>query len=217
MIIELYSATSSLDWRWTTFSSPSTNLLDLHFKFLSFVLFASQSHCNVNIFKIHSLQVVYFTALFPYFLLSILFIRGVTLEGAGQGLEYYLKPDFSKLTESSVWIDAATQVDPHFKRISPLFSISFLDFLFLRPWTGRDRGSRFLQQIPQQCLQRCSHRVQRQFLHIFLRRNCHLFLPRLHGQRAGCRSSRCGKIRWYVRSTSIPTDENHLGQELKPQ
>ena len=30
--------------------------------------------------------------------------------GASIGLEYYLKPDFSKLTESSVWIDAATQV-----------------------------------------------------------------------------------------------------------
>ena len=27
-----------------------------------------------------------------------------------QGLEYYLKPDFDKLYDSSVWIDAATQV-----------------------------------------------------------------------------------------------------------
>jgi len=55
-------------------------------------------------------KVVYFTALFPYFLLIILLIRGVTLEGASLGLEYYLKPDFSRLTESRVWIDAGTQI-----------------------------------------------------------------------------------------------------------
>lgn len=47
-------------------------------------------------------QVVYFTALFPYFLLAILLIRGVTLPGAGAGIEYYLKPDLDRLAESQV-------------------------------------------------------------------------------------------------------------------
>ncbi|XP_060593907.1 sodium- and chloride-dependent GABA transporter 1-like [Ruditapes philippinarum] len=55
-------------------------------------------------------KVVYVTALFPYFLMSILLIRGVTLPGAMNGIRFYLFPDFEKITNSSVWIDAVTQV-----------------------------------------------------------------------------------------------------------
>ncbi|KAH9381482.1 hypothetical protein HPB48_021558 [Haemaphysalis longicornis] len=40
----------------------------------------------------------------------ILFIRGVTLEGASEGLLYYLRPDWSKLRDPRVWIAAGTQV-----------------------------------------------------------------------------------------------------------
>lgn len=43
-------------------------------------------------------------------MLFCLLIRGLTLEGANVGLEYYLSPDFTKLQESKVWIDAVTQV-----------------------------------------------------------------------------------------------------------
>lgn len=47
-------------------------------------------------------QVVWFTALFPYVVLSILLIRGVTLPGASDGIRYYLTPNFTRLQDSGV-------------------------------------------------------------------------------------------------------------------
>ena len=47
-------------------------------------------------------QVVYFTAIFPYLVLFILLVRGATLEGAGEGVLFYLKPDFTRLKDPKV-------------------------------------------------------------------------------------------------------------------
>lgn len=50
------------------------------------------------------------TATAPYAILTILLIRGLFLPGAASGIKYYLSPRLEKLTEVSVWVDAAVQV-----------------------------------------------------------------------------------------------------------
>lgn len=55
-------------------------------------------------------KIIWFTALFPYFVMAILLVRALTLEGAWEGLAYYVAIDWSKLAEGRTWIDGATQI-----------------------------------------------------------------------------------------------------------
>lgn len=45
---------------------------------------------------------VYFTATFPYFVLTALLIRGLTLDGHEKGIEFYMTAKWDKLLEPKV-------------------------------------------------------------------------------------------------------------------
>ncbi|ESO85197.1 hypothetical protein LOTGIDRAFT_235858 [Lottia gigantea] len=55
-------------------------------------------------------KVVYFTATFPYVILIILLIRGALLDGAIDGVIYFIVPVWEKLLDLDVWVAAAGQM-----------------------------------------------------------------------------------------------------------
>ncbi len=55
-------------------------------------------------------KVLLLTVPVPVFLVLILLIRGVTLEGSAAGLNYYLSPDWGKLMDAQVWLAAYGQI-----------------------------------------------------------------------------------------------------------
>lgn len=55
-------------------------------------------------------KTMYFTATFPYLVLTILLICGITKDGAMYGIKYFLTPKFDNLGKADVWKDAATQI-----------------------------------------------------------------------------------------------------------
>ncbi|XP_077980036.1 sodium- and chloride-dependent GABA transporter 1-like [Glandiceps talaboti] len=55
-------------------------------------------------------KVVYFTATFPYVVLCVLLIRGATLPGSLNGVLFYITPQWHRLLQPQVWIDAGSQI-----------------------------------------------------------------------------------------------------------
>ena len=53
------------------------------------------------------------TSTFPYFVLVALFIRGITLEGAIDGIVFYMKPDPVKLLLPKVSIIMVFRISVH--------------------------------------------------------------------------------------------------------
>jgi SNF family Na+-dependent transporter len=76
---------------------------------LVLALLISWIMCFLSLFRGVKLsgKIGYFTAIFPYFVLILLGVRGAFLDGAAIGIEYYIKPDLKKLLEFGVWKDAA--------------------------------------------------------------------------------------------------------------
>ena len=55
------------------------------------------------------LKVAYVTAIFPYLVLITLLVKGLTLDGALQGILFYIKPQWDKILDLNVWYAAVTQ------------------------------------------------------------------------------------------------------------
>uniref|UniRef100_A0A6Q2Z3Q9 Transporter n=1 Tax=Esox lucius TaxID=8010 RepID=A0A6Q2Z3Q9_ESOLU len=59
-------------------------------------------------------KVVYFTATFPYVMLGVLLVRGLTLPGAIDGIKFYLYPDPARLADPQVKTHFVSKTKIHF-------------------------------------------------------------------------------------------------------
>ena len=55
-------------------------------------------------------KVIYFTTLAPYVVLAIFIVRGLSLPGAWDGVQFFITPDFEKIKQAKLWYTAAGQL-----------------------------------------------------------------------------------------------------------
>jgi len=55
-------------------------------------------------------KIIWFSAMFPYVILSILCVKALTLPGSLDGLKFLFTPDWERLKHSECWIDGGTQI-----------------------------------------------------------------------------------------------------------
>jgi hypothetical protein len=102
-------------------------------------------------------KVSYFTAIFPYVILIILLIRGVTLPGAKIGIEKFFTPDWKKLYDLKVTKNRKTirqftpnEVNTNFISCTGLVRCSWTMFLFSHSRFWSHNHVQFLQSISAQ-------------------------------------------------------------------
>uniref|UniRef100_A0A8C1ILC3 Transporter n=1 Tax=Cyprinus carpio TaxID=7962 RepID=A0A8C1ILC3_CYPCA len=86
------------------------NLFIFIFFYIIMMFFFSQIYIYCKLMFLCASQVVYFTALFPYVILLALLINNVQLPGAIDGIRFFIIPEWDKLLNVEVWINAAAQI-----------------------------------------------------------------------------------------------------------
>lgn len=59
-------------------------------------------YSGTYVYKQCILQIVYVTAIFPYIVLLIFLVRGVTLPGSSDGIKYFVIPQWEKMLSTKV-------------------------------------------------------------------------------------------------------------------
>jgi SNF family Na+-dependent transporter len=62
-------------------------------------------YSGTYVYKQCILQIVYVTAIFPYIVLLIFLVRGVTLPGSSDGIKYFVIPQWEKMLSTKGFID----------------------------------------------------------------------------------------------------------------
>lgn len=87
-------------------------------------------------------KVAYFTAIFPYVVLITLLIRGCTLPGAGDGILFFITPQWEKLLDVNVKSTLFTSFFCSFNIIDESGVVCCCDAMFLLPvcgiWSGHN-------------------------------------------------------------------------------
>uniref|UniRef100_A0A671SU33 Transporter n=1 Tax=Sinocyclocheilus anshuiensis TaxID=1608454 RepID=A0A671SU33_9TELE len=88
-------------------------------------------------------KVVYVTATFPYVMLLILLIRGVTLPGASRGIQFYLYPDLGRLADPQTLLSKLTNTLKSLSQCTHLSGVKFF-LLCFTAWPLSGPGLAFI-------------------------------------------------------------------------